>query len=97
MKQEIKPLADQVQDQIQLNLTNQPHPTTCTITKIYDDGYCDVKTDEYGVLQYNQTYGYGYNVGDNAILIFLNNNYSERIVITNITIPTEQEEEEEEQ
>jgi len=80
---EQQPLGDIIQNQIQWNLNhNIPHPTTCTITKIYNDNnHVDIKTQLYGELTYIQTHGKTPTINAEAILIFLNNNYEEKRVI----------------
>ena len=61
-------------------LTKQPYPTKATITHLYSDGYVDIQTDTYGELRHIQTIT-PHNIGDETILIFLNREYTERIVI----------------
>ena len=60
-----------------------PVPTTATITKVYDDGHADAKTKIYGDLTYVKTIA-PCNTGAEAILIFLNNSYDDKILIPNI-------------
>ena len=60
-----------------------PYPTTATITKVYDDGHADCKTKIYGDLIYIKTLA-PCNTGAEAILIFLNNSYDDKILIPNI-------------
>jgi len=61
-------------------LTKQPTPTKATITHTYQDNHVDVKTETYGELRHIQTIT-PHNIGDETILIFLNGEYTERIVI----------------
>ena len=61
-------------------LTKQPTPTKATITHLYSDGYVDIQTETYGELKHIQTIT-THEVGDETILIFLNGEYTERIVI----------------
>ena len=61
-------------------LTKQPYPTKATITHLYSDGYVDIKTETYGELKHIQTIT-PHEIGDETILIFLNGEYTERIVI----------------
>jgi len=61
-------------------LTKQPRPVKATITHLYSDGYVDIQTDTYGELRHIQTIT-PHNIGDETILIFLNGEYTERIVI----------------
>lgn len=60
-----------------------PYPTTATITKVYDDGHCDCKTKIYGDLTYVKTIA-PCNTGAEAILLFLNNSYDDKVLIPNI-------------
>ena len=60
-----------------------PYPTQATITKVYEDGHCDCKTKIYGDLTYVKTIA-PCNTGAEAILIFLNNSYDDKILIPNI-------------
>ena len=60
-----------------------PYPTTATITKVYDDGHADCKTKMYGDLIYVKTIA-PCNTGAEAILIFLNNGYDDKVLIPNI-------------
>lgn len=61
-------------------LTKLAYPTIVTVTKVYNDGYVDVKNESYGELKYIRTI-VTHNVGDTTVLIFCDNSYSERIVI----------------
>ena len=75
-------LNDEIQDQIQYTINNQPYPTTCTITRTYPDNHADITTETYGELKYIPVYG-DFTVGDTAILLFLNNNYNDKVIFTN--------------
>ena len=72
-------LAGIVQNQIQNTINQQPHPTECTVTKVYEDGYVDINSP-YGELRHIKSIT-PHNVGDETILIFLNNTTTERRVI----------------
>ena len=72
-------LAGIVQNQIQNTINQQPHPTECTVTKVYEDGYVDIQSP-FGELKHIQSIT-PHNVGDETILIFLNNQLTERRVI----------------
>ena len=74
-----KTINNSIQTQILNSLNTQPHPTRATIIKTYEDGYVDIKTD-YGELRHVQSITTHEN-NDETVLIFLNNNYDERIVI----------------
>lgn len=74
----------QIENQIQKNIKEQPHTTTCTITHIYpDDQHADITTSKYGSITYVELLAPS-KEGNNGILIFLNNNFDERVVIPNI-------------
>ena len=75
---------DEIQNQINYTLNNQPYPTTCTITRTYPDNHADITTKTYGELKYIPVYG-DFTVGDTAILLFLNNNYNDKVIFTNKT------------
>lgn len=55
-------------------------PTLVTVTKVYGDGYVNVKNDAYGEMKYIPTI-VPHNVGDKTLLVFADNSYSNRIVI----------------
>ena len=69
-----------IENQIQANIRNQPHPIRCEITHVYDDGRVDVETEKYGLLKYLETI-IPHAVGDTSVLLFLDNNINKRIVI----------------
>ena len=69
-----------IENQIQANIRNQPHPIACTITHVYDDGNVDIKTEKYGLLKYLETI-IPHAVGDKSVLLFLDNDLNSRIVI----------------
>jgi hypothetical protein len=73
-------LNNEIQKMINNTITEQPYPTLAEITRIYNDGYVDIRTNEYGELTYLKTIT-SHNVGDTTILIFLNNTFEQRIVI----------------
>lgn len=66
-----------VDDKIERDIA---YPTKVTITKVYNDGYCDVENDTYGTLRYIRSI-IPHNVGDVTVLIFCDNNYGDRIII----------------
>ena len=79
MTQTNKTINSIIQTQIQNTIQSQPHPTECTITKVYEDGYVDINSP-YGELKHIQSIT-PHNIGDETILIFLNNDYTQRRVI----------------
>ena len=73
-------LNTEIQKIINNSINTQPYPTLAEITRTYNDGHVDIRTNEYGELTYLKTIT-NHNVGDTTILIFLNNSYDQRIVI----------------
>lgn len=60
--------------------TGIAYPTIVQISKVYNDGYCDVKNEDYGELRYIRSIT-NHNVGDITLLVFADNDYSKRIII----------------
>lgn len=56
-------------------------PSECKITKIYNDSHVDIESDAYGSIYYVKVYG-TYELGDNGLLLFLNNDITKPVVIT---------------
>ena len=79
MTQQNKTINSIIQTQIQNTIQTQPHPTECTITKVYEDGYVDINSP-YGELKHIQSIT-EHSIGDETILIFLNNDPSDMMVI----------------
>ena len=79
MKKDKKTINGQIEIQFQNLISTLPHPTKVTITKVYEDGYADIKTT-YGELKHIQTI-IPHEVNDETILIFLENDYNQRIII----------------
>lgn len=69
-----------IENQIQTNIRNQPHPVICKITHIYEDGRVDISTTKYGELKYLESLR-EHDIGDKSVLLFLNNDIQERIVL----------------
>ena len=83
---------EQIETQIKNNIAEQPHPTTCTITKIYsNDQHADIHTKRYGDITYVPLLA-PCQTGDTGILIFLDNNFNERVVIPQIGLINPEEE-----
>ena len=82
MTEQDRTINDSVKDIVQDELKTQPYPTKAIITRVYtnENKRVDINTTEYGRLQYIQTIT-EHEVGDETILIFLNNNHEEKIVI----------------
>ena len=72
-------LNDSIKTIITDELNKQPHPTTATITQVYDDGYVDI-TCSYGELKHIQSIT-EHEINDTTILIFIENNFDLRMVI----------------
>ena len=68
-----------IQTQIESTITQQPHPTTATITHVYPDKYVDIETT-YGELKHIPSIT-DHETGDKTVLIFLENDFTQRIVI----------------
>ena len=81
----------EIEDIIDSKIQQQPYPTQAKITHTYDNGYTDITTETYGELKYLPTIG-NPETGYDAVLFFLDNDYSKRIVITSTHIPTEEDE-----
>lgn len=75
---------DEIEDIITSRLTEQAYPTRCTIIKTYPDGHTDIRTEAYGILPYVETIG-NPTIGDIGVLMFLENDFDKRIVITQNT------------
>ena len=78
---ETRTISDEIQDQINHTINNQPYPTTAKITRVYPNNYADIYTDDWGNLTYIKVYG-ECQLDTIGILFFLHNNYNERVVIT---------------
>ena len=76
---------DEIQDQIDYTIRNQPYPTEAKIVRVYPNNYADIQTDDYGKISYVKVYG-ECELGTVGILFFLHNSYDYRAVITNNTI-----------
>jgi hypothetical protein len=71
---------DEIQKIINNTLQQQPTPTLCTITKIYEDQkHIDAETN-IGTFKYAPTIGNPIK-NHTGIIIFLNQNYDEYIII----------------
>lgn len=76
-----KTLPQQIETIVQNHLNQTLTPVKATITHTYPDTkHVDINTSEYGVLKHVQTIT-THTVGDETILIFLNNNQNEKMVI----------------
>ena len=76
-----KTLTEQIETIITNKLNQTLTPVKATITHTYPDTkHVDINTEEYGGLKHVQTIT-THTVGDETILIFLNNNQNEKMVI----------------
>ncbi len=72
-------LNDSIKTIITDEINKQPHPTQCTITKTYDDGYVDINC-QYGELRHIQSIT-NHNINDTTILLFIENDFNLKMVI----------------
>lgn len=80
---------DEIIDIVNSIIEEQAYPLKCTILKIYNDGYTDIKTEEYGYLTYVKTIG-NPKLLDEGLLIFIDNDFNKKIVITTVPKKTSQ-------
>lgn len=78
---EKRTINDEIIDIFNSEIEKLAFPTECIITKVYENNYADVKTDLFGEITYLKVFG-DYSLGDKALLLFLNNDYNSRVVIT---------------
>lgn len=82
---ENRTINDEIQDQINHTIQQQPYPTLAKIVKTYPDNYADIYTDDFGKITYIKVYG-ECELETRGILFFLHNNFQDRAVITGQTI-----------
>ena len=76
-----KTLTNQIETIIQNQLNQTLTPVKATITHTYPDTkHVDINTSEYGVLKHVQSIT-DHTVGDETVLIFLNNDQNQKIII----------------
>lgn len=74
-------LTDELITLIKNTSTNNPPPERCTITKVYPDGtHCDVETER-GELKYVDAIGSNIQLGNNAVILFFDENFTDYTVI----------------
>lgn len=74
-------LADEIIAIVKSEANNIPPPQRCTISKIYEDRtHCDIMTSM-GKLKYIDVIGSDIKEGNNAIILFLDENYGDYVVI----------------
>lgn len=76
-----KTLADEIITIVNSVANNNPAPNTCTIRKIYDDGFVDVTLKDGGVVSYLECYGRT-EVGNNALIVFADGDISNGKVVS---------------
>lgn len=77
-----KTLTEEIITIIQSEANNNPAPTLCTITKIYNDqNHVDIET-ETGTLTYIPTISNNLQVGNTGVLIYLDGELENNIIIT---------------
>ena len=82
---ENRTISDEIQDQINHTIQQQPYPTLARIIKTYPDNYADVMTDDFGKITYIKVFG-ECELETMGVLFFLHNNFKDRVVITGQTI-----------
>lgn len=82
---ENRTINDEIQDQINHTIDQQPYPTLAKIVKTYPDNYADIQTDDFGKITYIKIYG-ECELETMGVLFFLHNNFQDRVVITGQTI-----------
>ena len=82
---ENRTISDEIQDQINHTIQQQPYPTLARIIKTYPDNYADIMTDDFGKITYIKIYG-ECELETMGVLFFLHNNFKDRVVITGQTI-----------
>ena len=77
-----KTLTEEIITIIQSVSNNNPAPTLCTITKIYNDqNHVDIETEN-GSLTYIPTISNNLQVGNTGVLIYLDGELENNIIIT---------------
>jgi len=71
---------DEISDIVTHEINNIAFLTDCTFTKKYSDNHADIESTVYGSISYVKVYG-SFDLGDNGILLFLNNDFSNPIAI----------------
>ena len=65
---------------VKSELNKLAYPTIVEITKVYNDGYCDVESESFGTLRYIYSIT-EHEINDKTLLIFADNDFNQRIVI----------------
>ena len=77
----MKTLAEEIITIVQSNANNNPAPERCNVVKVYDDDiHVDVQTS-IGLLTYVDSIGSNPKLGDNAIVVFLDESYNDYVVL----------------
>lgn len=75
-----------IDQRINSSLAELAYPTQCKIIKVYekehekDENFVDIESNKYGKLKYIKSV-VSHEVGDTSVLIFLDNNFNNRMVI----------------
>ena len=85
LKNPNRTINDEIQDQIDNTIKSLAYPTLTTITHVYPNGYADIESEQYGLIQYVQCIGEA-TVDNPAVLIFLDNSFNKPIIITHTTL-----------
>lgn len=80
MSEKNKTLADELITLIRSVANNNPAPTKCKITKIYDNGYADAETN-IGTLEYIETIGNTPTLNKTGVIIYLDGDLNTPIII----------------
>ena len=76
-----KSLVDEIITIIKSEANNNPAPERCRIRKVYPDKvHADIET-RHGLLKYVDVVGYNPKLGDNAIIIYLDEDYKDYVVV----------------
>ena len=82
---ETRTINDEIQDQIDHTIQQQPYPTLAKIVKTYPDNYADIMTDDFGKIPYVRVFG-ECELDVMGVLFFLHNSFKNRVLITGQTI-----------
>ena len=82
-------LADEIITLIKSQSNNTPPPMRCNISKVYEDqNHVDVQTKN-GELRYVDAIGSNIKLGDNAVILFFDEDYEDYVVIADTDMTLE--------
>ena len=84
----VNSLSTQIEAIVKDIANNNPSPEQGTITKVYSDGFVDIKTNN-DTLKHVQVIGASTTIGDNAILVYLNEEATEYLAIADVSTSME--------